>query len=346
MLIMCSHEYYLNKDLCLVTFKKYNKNKDDVYPSISLCIYNPYIIQNLKAYGDDMEIDKYVKFLEGRYWDERMLDIDYDNVTKPLIGNVIGIEAKLENHTWIWIKPENNKIGMSEPYITFKNSFKKCIAVDMPYLNGKQIAKIRMKISSKLFPNNRRPTKITDLKNPTNSFEGFSVFMHYPQQFTRAYYAGMGKWRWPSRAQKASKNYRMMFKLLNMEVFISRNKQRNNEPCDTDWRNYDARMWEKTIKEVGCRSPMWTLNKNIPLCTNNSEMKQVAPQLFGNEDRYPITCKRIEKLQFAYYEADIPKQNNTENDDWFKIGILYGDSIYKEIMQVRAYNYQSLIGKI
>ena len=75
-------------------------------------------------------------------------------------------------------------------------------------------------------------------------------------------------------------------------------------------------------------------------------MQLVAPQLVENEDRHPICCKRIEKLQFQYYEEDMPKQNNTDDDGWFYIRMRYGDSMYKEITQVRAFHFQSLIGKI
>ena len=41
----------------------------------------------------------------------------------------------------------------------------------------------------------------------------------------------------------------------------------------------------------------------------------------------------------------MPEQNNNTEGSWFQISLMYGDSIYKEITQVRAFNYQSLIGK-
>lgn len=354
MIIVCSYEYYLNKDLCVVTFKKFNTNKDDIYPSVSLCIYNPYQLQHFKAYGDDLDIDNYVKFLDGKHWDERMRHIDYNNITEPLIDNVMMIRAMFANRTWIewelkkqW-KSELN--GMNGPYISFKTNFIKCVAVDIPYLNGKQIRKFEMKVSSKMFSNGRRPPKITTSysKGKVSGGEGLEIVLHYTNQFLRGYSADMGKWNWPDRGEGTAKNYLMVFQVRTLEVFTRRNKPQNDQPCDTKWRYYDERAWESSIQQIGCRSPLWKSNLNIPLCTNKTEMTQVAPQSYENDNRYPICCRRIEKLQYDYSEEDIEdmgKNNNTELG-WVKIRILYGDSMYKEITQVRAFNYQSLIGKI
>ena len=49
--------------------------------AISFCFFGPYEVEKLKSVGENITESKYIKFLQGRLWQEEMIDIDYDDVT-------------------------------------------------------------------------------------------------------------------------------------------------------------------------------------------------------------------------------------------------------------------------
>ena len=74
----------------MVRISKYHSSKDSVYPSLSLCIRPPFLEKEFERGKDEViNISSYTQFLKGNYWDERMLDIYYDNVTVSLENNLL-----------------------------------------------------------------------------------------------------------------------------------------------------------------------------------------------------------------------------------------------------------------
>ena len=54
---------------------------DAIYPSFSFCFVPPFLENAFEIYEDGINITTYSKFLHGELWDERMLAVDYDNVS-------------------------------------------------------------------------------------------------------------------------------------------------------------------------------------------------------------------------------------------------------------------------
>ena len=74
--------YCKNEDVTLVQISQYHSSADKIYPTISICISPPFLIKEFESHKDNMiNISSYKEFLRGNYWDDRMLDIDYDNFT-------------------------------------------------------------------------------------------------------------------------------------------------------------------------------------------------------------------------------------------------------------------------
>ena len=88
--IYCVYQYTLDKDVSNIEFRKYNSAKDRIYPSITLCLPNALLEDKLTAYGVGINTTSYHRFLTGKLWDERMVNIDFDdvslNIEKYLIG--------------------------------------------------------------------------------------------------------------------------------------------------------------------------------------------------------------------------------------------------------------------
>ena len=81
-----------NSDVCLVDYIPYNQDANSIYPSISIVIGNPFIKENLKIHGENITPTVYSQFLEGEYWDDRMMNISYDNVTVDINDYLLSYE--------------------------------------------------------------------------------------------------------------------------------------------------------------------------------------------------------------------------------------------------------------
>ena len=82
--MQCIYNYFLNEDTSVVEYRTFLDPKDSLYPSMSFCIPDPFLESKFQNYGDGINKSSFVKFLQGRFWDERMLGIDYDHVTVSL----------------------------------------------------------------------------------------------------------------------------------------------------------------------------------------------------------------------------------------------------------------------
>ena len=78
----CIYVYYLDLDMTIVTYKRLHQSKEAIYPSISFCLYQPYIKNNFQQYGDNTaNATSYRNFLTGAFWSKEFIGIDYDDVT-------------------------------------------------------------------------------------------------------------------------------------------------------------------------------------------------------------------------------------------------------------------------
>ena len=86
----CISVYILNEDVSRVDFHLFHSHFQDQYPTTTLCFYNPFLENELKKYGDGINTTTYSQFLQGKFADDRMRDIDYDNVTVSLNDFLLG----------------------------------------------------------------------------------------------------------------------------------------------------------------------------------------------------------------------------------------------------------------
>ena len=93
--LYCLTRYFENDDVTDVEYTTFHSSKDAIYPSVSICIIPPFIEKRFDVYGNGINMTSYSDFLEGVFWDERMLDVDYDNVTTTMSDNVMGTAMAL-----------------------------------------------------------------------------------------------------------------------------------------------------------------------------------------------------------------------------------------------------------
>ena len=92
----CLYKYSQNDDVSQVTFQEFHKKKDNLYPSVSICLSSIFYEENLKSYGDGINISTYTDFMSGEYWDDRIDKVDYDNVTLNFSNYLLGVMVFME----------------------------------------------------------------------------------------------------------------------------------------------------------------------------------------------------------------------------------------------------------
>ena len=82
MTLWASLEYIKNEDVIEISYRKFNPNiEDGQYPAMSLCFAEPYDQSKFSYKYGAQNITNYDDFVSGKLWDERLMNIHYNNVT-------------------------------------------------------------------------------------------------------------------------------------------------------------------------------------------------------------------------------------------------------------------------
>ena len=279
--IQCITHYFNDEDVSVVHFTKFHDSSEALYPSLSICILPPFLEDKFDIYDDGINLTSYVKFLQGDIWDERMLDVNYDNVTVSLSDNLL--------YSYYVTQEEKQFDWQPIHRISFRSSGRKCFTIDAPIANQSLLWYFGIFMNNNIFPEGKR--------SRTNRF---FTYLHYPGQRFTAYYTV--KTEWSSRENK-TKSYKMGFRINNIDVITNRNKDK--ERCIGEWKEYDQYIMDDIMEETGCHPPHWNSSRNLPLCTNATEMKVFANQPTTSKvENYDPPCKIIERLDYEYTEKD------------------------------------------
>ena len=342
--VWCIYEYSLDKDLTLIEFKKFQTKDEDIYPSTSFCFFGPYEVEKLKSVGENITESKYIKFLQGRLWQEEMIHIGYDDVTIDIDDYIVGYdikfddEEKISNITPEFLELENK--GWNPPYASLTNPDMKCFTLDIPYQHGKLLKYISIRIKTNIFRNGIRPHKYA--YNLDDTSDGFYMLLHYPKQIVNGKSAGEKSWR--IRGVNDSLSYTTEFYLRNIEMIHHRNKPRSS--CQEHLFDLDKLTFDTSVKRMGCKPPYINLETNVSSCKTMQQLEQ-AYGLFGEYDTYDVSkvpCRTLGRFDFDQWEYD--NYMPADQQPHFTITINYLDSNYREIREIKAFNLQTLFGNI
>ena len=331
LVIWCCIEFNANEDVCEVSFKKFHEDKDSVYPDLTFVLPNRFDETALRSYDESFNEYNYRKFLNGGdYWDEKMLDVDFDKVSMRLEDYIL----KTCLHETIFGPCKTD--GTIKQYDDFG-----LVENTLHFPLDKTIWKASIKLKNSIFHNGLRPE---------NAFyDGLAVSFAYPNQRYRSIASVFHKW--PARTNESAKNYIMRFTLRSMEVL--RRRPKKNKLC-YDMEDYDPKIRDIIIEKSGCRPIMWNTNRSEPLCSTIESFQGIVLEHFDQFNQlqrknktYLDPCLSIEKLQIEYSEENIPSGEEDLSDDddgWFIIQFDLVPNNFKEIKQVRKYSVQSLVG--
>ena len=340
-----------DEDVSLIKFKFFHEEEEYLYPTTTMCFYNPFIESSLESYGPGINVTSYSQYLQGKLQDERMTHIPYDNVTVSMDDYLLEISGKLENRSIIRIydKTGENEVRSSaadQPYyINFRSGLTKCFSFDIPYIHRTVVWSWFIKIRTSILPQGKRFRYINFDGTDANE-GGFKILFHYPHQIFRNNFNTKYQWSEPTTPFEEMKRkrlgYYMQFRVRNIEVLTHRNT--GNDPCNEDWKNDDAHFINQSLEDVGCTPPQLKCC-NIPICSSMEKLSQIHEVISypTTKDlrKYHIPCREIEKLQYEYTEGYATTEDDDENvqNEWFQVRTYFPDKTFKHIEQV--FNFQS-----
>ena len=309
MSIVCLENYISDEDVCLVDFKEFHTQPGDVYPTISIIIFNPFYHgkKPVDAYG-------YMQFLEGKTdWNEEYGKIYYNEVTIDLTDHLIDYRVWYDDEFFAMIEGQYNNTrhkSFKQPESSLQLGGMKTFAFDTDYKPGKHVQAVEIVLNSTVFGTDElRPSNL-DAKN---GYKAFGVAFTYPGQGIKTY--SNVKYAWPVRKSDSNKYYTMEFSIKRMEVVAYRNKR--NNPCIEDWRRIDEIASEKMAQNIGCKPPFFThLNMTLKDCSNTFQLKEftkqmqrlVTKQMVGENWKY-YPCRTIKQLQYSYQDIEESRES-------------------------------------
>ena len=342
--IECFKTYLKNEDVCLVSFKRFNENADQVYPTVTICISNPIQQKKLKSVGKgNYNASSFTQHLQGHYVDEELNNVDYDEVTVDLNEYLMDYKVSIPNHWPVSYKNMSTlgQNGWEGPYTSFRSKDVKCFSFDIPYNHKATVQSVSIMVNSSIFRNKTRPEDLWQIIPDT---PGIAFAMHLKSQMLLSY--STMKVSWDKRGPDHPKHYIMEFSVNSLDVETYRSK--NHEPCVKDWKDYDRVLYDDLTNQVGCQAEYWKLNMTRAYCNNTKEFEEINTYLedvLTNVITPPPPCRTIKQAQYSY--RDVAYTNGMQ-DSGINIVVDFKNlnHHYKEIRQVEAYTAESLMGKL
>jgi len=317
------YKFSLNEDVSVVQYKNFYETNDDVFPTTSLCLEKPFLEERLSKYG--VNVTSYLAFLRGKLFAKEILNIDYNYVTTDIVNYIKGYRMYFRNDSYA--KFDSGLTLQDKRKLTFvsyngfhgsSKKFYKCFALRIP--KNKDLGTFRILLSNKIFPNGERPT-----------YASFRTHVHLPKQFMLSGYTN--HWTWPYR----SKHERYKMRLLLRAIEIVRKRNKNQQPCNDYWKDYDDWVLNRFKTETECNAPYYEIEKNLPICNTKQLMNLSALPLsiaVAEGHKYIPPCKTMENVRIDYVESNMKQATeDSVGEFWFSISFIRDG--FKEIDQLR-----------
>ena len=347
LILFCFNIYLKNDNITEIRYKKFNDDTLSPYPSISFCTQlRPNMVSEnkLKKFGIETNKSSYNDFLLGNFWDQKMLDINYDEATTSVEDYIFYSRAFKS------FDPELKQNGVAlqkikEQILPSYMAVYKCISFDLPNEIQQRIKFVTIALKNSIFANGMFPEN-----------GQFLSHFHFPNNL---FGTSIGtKWSWQSKNITSSDLHRVLqFKITSTEVLNRRNKVAN--ACK-HYKNFDQSFKDSLMKVIGCAPPYWKTTHNLSQCQSQTQMKVFAKEAFkaynGNSEeiRYIVKpCMELKQIAYTHTDTEYDIKSSMDfspglglNDSITKFFIDFSNSDFKEIKEVEAFGIESLVGNV
>jgi len=135
------YKFYKNDDLTVIEYNSQGKVENVIFPELTICVFNPFLIEKLQEINKFLDQETYLKYLKGEVvFNETYKEIDYDRITVNLYDHFQALYISWKNNKREACSDKNNC-----SFAFFKNSysgfadesFLKCFAIEINTAVGK-----------------------------------------------------------------------------------------------------------------------------------------------------------------------------------------------------------------
>ena len=346
-------KYYLNnEDLASISYRKFNKEEKDEYPTISICLKN----DQGRIFKHAHEVFKstnstrksYGRYLLGQLeddppqfsaiqFDEVVLDF-YDGylVRTQETGSLVPITSIFTTHAFAMVP-------------SFRDPERVCVSKQIPYRkNNKQFVDVVHLNSTRLYDNelyveiyvHQKGKLIRNLPSPTTTLP--------PDE-------------------KIKDGIKKIFDIGQVEIL--RKRENSKITCDQRITNEDEYLLEQLMINVGCIPTFWMsfgqrigLNQTVRRCNGKNDYENIRDRLedakkgfLENESTYENPCTLMIISIRARDGTKMSRQGSTHllsnllGSTKLKVLNLqfrYYQDLYREIINYQAYTGETLLGQV
>lgn len=309
------HKFLKDEDLCLVEYKSLKFINDIELPDVSLCIQEPLLEQNLNELGTNTR--EYLKHLSGDEFKERLISINYTNVT-------LNLENYYKRTTVLYSGTVDND---TEGQITSRLSafyygvFMKCYGIDIKTSTLHDINYVAYDFHIDPVLRDILSTKLVH------------AVVHSQSQLLLAHNIQIVPF-------DSNQTYggNMVIQISKVEVVKRRNKAKN--PCEIQWKAWNDLVLLKHTKDIGCVPSYHEKLRSFPLCSTQNETRRWhnIMSTIRNELHY-LPCQQMPRIDFQLTNVV------SSIKGVLTITVGYPEQM-KIITQSRAVDVNALIGNI
>ena len=321
------YEFQKNEDVSQVQYISIKEMEEVFHPEMTICIFKPLLIE---AFDENVNYDEYLEYLYGdRDHDKKYDSIRFYNVTINIFDYLQYPVSLVQRDTTIdedSCKAESNcsSILLRNSFSGFVNGkFTRCFSIGISQNFAKHAHAIILRFESTL------ADVLEDMQK--NGLGGTFLVSNYPKQVSRYVNKYQKIWR------TASKRYMNIAVLIaGMEILKRRDKK--DDPCITNWKDYDNILMNEHIDRVGCSNPY--LNQGKVICSNATKIKESRYDMNIIRRKFKA-CQEMSNIEIQYIDKGIsPAANAT-----FSLWIEYSSDL-KIITQAPSVDLHALIGNI
>ena len=322
-----------DRDVGVVDYIPFDRSFGIELPAVTFCFPNPFLRDQMESHTPEINSSRYLQYLKGDVIDEKLTDVDYENVTMNLqeylrLGTVqLRNETIGRNATFHHKVNFNGYMGMND-----KKKLYKCFEVSMV---GKQLNGIRHiwlgYDINRLSNDMGLDILVTKVKanhpGQLSLISGFYIMPLLPS---------------------ISNTHGYIYNIQDLEILQGRNSVKRRCTPYSSTNSFDDMLREQHVKGKDCSAPYLQPITGVPKCSTKDSIKRSMYD-FQSIDAlilsgyYPSCCLRYSKM---VEKIDLcNKQICGRADGLFMIGITYPKYV-KIITQSKDVDIHSLIGNI
>ena len=349
--------YIANGDVSTITFRTFNNEEQDIYPSYSMCFKGSngeiFKQEGIKSIWNDLEYDKGAKMYQdalrgGSNFSTEVIQKDFDDVTIDFFKEIF---VSLETDTKDGETQKHENIPL---YISYQDSRYICVTRDVPFEKDLLITRDRVML---------RPEAIT------NQSLSLLIFLHQTGSLTTSLLSDhepLIEFRYQDFLELfamyeefyQSKSFYTTDVRIN-QVEVLRKRADGVVPChDDEEYNEDLEWILKVATEIGCVPIFWRgayLKNNSQMIEELASLTECSTEVqYSQTDNYTSRYNIMKKLNpvlkpctqtSIFSSLDIYYVSN-ENEHEFLLKISHISEEYKETLNVKGFDEETLLSTV